>query len=566
MTDSKDRISDFVAAVRKQVNRHRWWTSLTWAVVAGTGCFVVVALWYVLRGYSVPFGWIAVCLFATVVAAVAARSCWSLRRDDAAEYADNHFGLKDATISSLHFADQECTGGYYDLQATQTDRQILPLDVSTIPYKPPRRGITLAAGLVAVAIPLSLKGPSEAALEETRIAETTQQQTETINEELAELVEQLNEETVDPDEKELVDPDKLRKWVDELKSTTDPKEALRQYARLERKLNEARLASQRKEEERLLDRTAEALRKARETERLGETLQQKKYDKASAMLQKMNSAKSQSLDKRRRDLARLKAATQRMAAATRAAKNTDRSGSASSSSPSSSKDANSAGGSRSASSGSGGSGEGNGEMATAIEDLANSVAELDDALKDAERQAADLGESDAETKSQCESCEQCVSDRLSKLCKKLDKLSMCRKAEKKLSRLCKKCSQCQGGLCSSVCNSPNAGGLKAGWGSNAAQRDERDEIVDNGQTTRLKGTKGAGPSLTTVESADDGSGVSTRRSVAKTRNFQRQFESFVAREDVPEQVRDGVKHYFEIIHQFDSASADTITTPGDNGK
>jgi hypothetical protein len=85
--------------------------------------------------------------------------------------------------------------------------------------------------------------------------------------------------------------------------------------------------------------------------------------------------------------------------------------------------------------------------------------------------------------------------------------------------------------------------------TNTARRDERDDLVDNGQTTQLKGTKGQGPSLTTVETAEDGSGVSTRRAVDRQRTFQRQFESFVAREDIPDEVKDGVKQYFQVIHQ-----------------
>ena len=74
-------------------------------------------------------------------------------------------------------------------------------------------------------------------------------------------------------------------------------------------------------------------------------------------------------------------------------------------------------------------------------------------------------------------------------------------------------------------------------------------LVDNGQTTRLEGIKGQGPSLATVEAAEDGGGVSTRQAQQRVRDYQKQFESFVQREDVPEQVKVGVKRYFEIIHE-----------------
>ena len=54
---------------------------------------------------------------------------------------------------------------------------------------------------------------------------------------------------------------------------------------------------------------------------------------------------------------------------------------------------------------------------------------------------------------------------------------------------------------------------------------------------------------------------SHRKGTARQREFKHQFESFVQREDVPEAVRDGVKQYFEIIHE-----ADTETAPKGNSK
>jgi hypothetical protein len=106
-----------------------------------------------------------------------------------------------------------------------------------------------------------------------------------------------------------------------------------------------------------------------------------------------------------------------------------------------------------------------------------------------------------------------------------------------------------------MCLNPKAGGKKPGTGTVASRRDERDELVDNGQTQQLKGIKGTGESLTTTESAESGSGTSTRKGDARQRAFQRQFESFVAREDVPDQVKSGVKRYFEVIHEMQPEQA-----------
>ena len=88
-----------------------------------------------------------------------------------------------------------------------------------------------------------------------------------------------------------------------------------------------------------------------------------------------------------------------------------------------------------------------------------------------------------------------------------------------------------------------------GEGSVESRRDVQEALADNGQNTSLKGIKGQGPSLTRVETAQDGTGVSHRRAEVKQREFQRQYESFVSREDVPEDVKAAVRTYFNTIHE-----------------
>lgn len=557
--NSPGPVEQFVAFVRRRVNLHLLWTTLIWAAAAGAGMLAVVSLVYVLQGYAVPGGWVAASL---MLAAIGGAAAWFWRRlgvEQAARFVDRFYGLKDAVASHLHFARAGRRDGFYELQADYTRRQVSELSPTAIAYRPPRRGLLLAAGLTAVALPLSLRGPSDEVVQRLEQEQAVHQATELSNKEMLELVEELRKEVDDPFEKELVDPDKLRKMVESLEATKDQKEALRQYAQLERELNKARLAIQRKQDEQLLDRAAEKLQEERESKPLGEQLQQKKYDQASQELASMKPEASKPISEQRQQLARLKAASQRMAAAAKANKSASpgkesKSGEKSNSKPSAAK--NASGGSGASGESGAASGEGGGELAENLEELAQSVQDLDESLQEAERQEKESGKCDSQCQSQCQACQNSVNDQLGKLCKNLTKLAIRREADKKLCRLCEKCSQCQG-LCNGLCQkpSPDAGGKKAGWGSNTARREGSDELVDNGQTTQLQGTKGAGPSLTTVESAEDGSGVSNRRSAAKQRQFQRQFESFVEREDVPAQVRDGVKNYFQLIHQMESTPA-----------
>ena len=561
MSDHQGPVEHFVTLVRQRLNRHRLWNTLVWTTVAGAGLLVLLGLWYTLRGYAVPGVAIGATFAAAAIAGLAAWRSGLFSVDAAARASDHFYRLHDAISSYLHFSRSGRSGGYYALQAAQTRDRVEPLDPQSIRYEPPKRGIILAACLVAVALPLSLRGPSVAVLREQELEIQTKDATAVINKALAETVEELRKETADPNEKELLDPNKLRKWVDELKETPDHKEALRQYAELERKFNEARLAVQNKRDEQLLERAAREMEATRETQPLADELKQKNYDKAAEQLSKLAPQQStEPLDKQRKDLARLKAAAQHMAAAARAsqtsAKDTKSSPSGSDAkSQSASASSKSGSGSKDSSAAEGGASEGGGgEMAQSMEDLAKSVSDLDKSLEEAKRQETQQGRCDAKEMGECQACKQSVAQQLAKLGSQLKKLGVCQKCDARLSKLCSMCSQCQGGLCQSaaMCLNPGQkpGGKKPGTGTVASRRDERDELVDNGQTSQLKGIKGTGESLTTTEAAEDGTGTSTRKGEARQRAFQRQYESFVAREDVPEQVKTGVKRYFEVIHEM----------------
>ena len=68
---------------------------------------------------------------------------------------------------------------------------------------------------------------------------------------------------------------------------------------------------------------------------------------------------------------------------------------------------------------------------------------------------------------------------------------------------------------------------------------------------QLQGQKGSGPSDTMVEDTDSGTGISSRRAKAVKRSFAQQVEQFVQRDDVPEEMKLGVREYFERIHEVE---------------
>jgi hypothetical protein len=140
---------------------------------------------------------------------------------------------------------------------------------------------------------------------------------------------------------------------------------------------------------------------------------------------------------------------------------------------------------------------------------------------------------------------------------------------KKLQKLSQCAGQCQGYLgnkeCQSLsqCMGQKPGGKKAGWGSSEDRRAESDPTRDNGNRDQLTGQKGSGPSNTSIESADSGSGKATRTATLQEKVFQRQVESFIQREDVPAEVKEGVKEYFKGIQQVgeDKSTEDKSAKP-----
>lgn len=528
---SSSSIDRFLVRVRRRLNLRTMVRSLVMVLLIASIVMLAVAAFYVVQGYAVDRRWYLVVAGLSVLSLFV---LWVARRVGpmpAAEYADRFFELQDGLVSWLNFSSKHKSGGFYELHAEQTETRVHSLDPQHIDWRP-NRGVTVLAVLLALAaVGLAWKKPSEAVANRIAVEEQTLAETEQINEQLEEIIEELDLQAKDSEERELLEPDKLRELVEELKATRDQKEALRQYARLEQQLNEARTRLQQRRDEHLLNEAAKELEKTRETKPLSQKLSQKKYKEASDELKQAVPDAKKKLSEQQKELAKLRAASQRMAEAAKS--------SASSS----------ANGSGEADDGAGGTS--GGELAEAMQELDDALSQWDESLSEATRQQKMNGECDSECLSRCSACQQNANKKLNSLAKYLSRMQVKRDALQKLNKLCQACSQCQGGLCKKSGSQP--GGKNAGWGTDTARRNEQGPLNDNGQTEALQGIKGDGPSQKTVEAADDGTGTASQVGNAKARSYQRQYESFVSREDVPEEVKSGVKSYFQAIHQIEEA-------------
>ncbi len=555
MSQLNPQVDQFVSSVCKRIDSHRTRNVAIWTTLVGGALMLAVAICYVWPGYRVP--WLLYPCVALMMLWCGFCVALFLRSsdDEAATFADRFFDLKNSLGSCLRFAREGKQGGFYELQASQAQGLVKSLAVEDISYQPPWRLIVPGVLLVGIAVMLGFKPASPEVIARLEEEKNTLAMTAATNEELKELVDELEKSTDDEDERKLLEPDKLRQWVDELKETTDIREAKRQYSKMEMRLNRAAEALRQRRDEKLMDKAADELQKDPESAELSKDLKHKKYDKAADKLKKLKPGdkndqkfKPGKLSKSRKDLAKLKAAAKRMAAAaekTRGGGSKSKGGESSDSKPSD------------------GEASEMSEDASESDDLAEMIEELDDAVEEFDRELEELeleegaGDQDLERgegDDDLDEAERNARARLDELGDRLRKMARRRRARNKLKNLSKKVARSQSS--SGTMESERKGGKRAGEGSDDSFRDQQDERIDNGQNTKLKGLKGKGPSLTQVQAADDGDGTSNRRSEAKQRDFKRQFESFVDREDIPEDLKNGVKEYFTNIHQAEEPSAE----------
>src|SRR5687767_3065000 len=316
-------VDSFLNSVSHRMNKNRACRSLLWAVIAGAGVLLAVALIYVLRGYEVPRYWYAITGGATAVGAIAGAVARRATPAEASVFADGFFGLKDSIVSQRRFETEHKSGGYYDLQAEATVQAVRPLDAARVPFEWPQKLAATATLLTMACVLTAFKSTDQEILD--RIAAETQNEdrSEELKRELLEMVEELAR-SADEEEQKLLNPDELKKYVEELKSTKDLAEAMRQLADLERKMDNAAKALDQKRDEQLMKKAGEELEKEEDPQarELAKKLKNEQFKEAAKDVEKMmpRDEKGKKLSEKRKEAAKLKAAAKRMAAAARSQK------------------------------------------------------------------------------------------------------------------------------------------------------------------------------------------------------------------------------------------------------
>jgi hypothetical protein len=554
-----ENIDSFVRRVRERLNRHLGLDILIRSLCAAGGMLFVLGLGYILRGHRVPLFWYPAVL---ALAVMAGSAWWVIRRRsfyDAAAYADRHFQLKDAVRSYEGFSRAHKHGGVYELQAEHTHAALEHVRATDVKYRWPARTAAICVGLLFSSALMTLKADNPKISEAHRRDEQILAETEQINEQIKETLEQIKEDAQAEDIEKLIAPDRLEKMVDELRETSDLKDAMRQYAKLEKRLNTVLSKLQQRQDEQMYKRMGEALQDSDQAKALGKQLAKRQFKEAAQELEKHKSDETSSSEDQRRQLEKLKSISQRMASeaersrssckAADLAKRLDKAASTAGEALKSSSNGSGQQGSTSSQQGSQSSGtQGSSSQGSSSEGSGSSGVGAP---------GSGSGGPGSEGVNEC----------LDQMAENLNDLDAKCKAQSAIQKLCKALSQSQGRLCDQSAKGDGSGngkcdggggsgdgGLEPGTGSSSNTNANVNDAPSTGDNSVLKGMKGQGPSINTTEAASDGSGSRSGPNARLIQQYRRQAESFIRREDVPEVVKSGVKQYFESIHQSEEGN------------
>lgn len=538
-----DSIAHFLHQVRSHLNRALLMRGLFLALSACASACILWALSWRIFGYAAPhLGYLVIAGMTLIIGLMIYRMKLH-KLQDAAVRADEHFQLKDALTSYLDFQQRpDTTCEVYQLQEKTVERSIARHQPTTIVSRVPHQRKWLSAALSIIAIILALLPHSPAVKDRIAQQQLMLDRSTQVREEMEEIVEEMIA-AMDEQEKELLKPEQLRQWVKDLEGTKDQREAMKQLAKFEQKISEAMKGLEARKDEEILKLAAAELGASQmaEAKQLGKKLENKDFANAKQQLSEIKPAKpkelkklsSEEMKKLQERAAKMKEMSNRMA---NGARKRDFGNQGKNGKNLKATDGKEAGEAK--------------EMDQLLQDLEDAAADADKQL--AEMEEGDIGE-------MAEGAMDKLDKDLEKLGMRLGKLDAKQKARARMKALGKCAGQsqkfCNGqsqllGLAQMQAQQP--GGLKPGTGHLDNKRKGEDERTDNENLTQLKGQQGEGPSRSSVEQADSGEGISGRASTDKNRDFRKQTESLVQRDDVPEELKQGIREYFNRVHEIET--------------
>ncbi len=513
----------FIEKVKSSLNMQIAINAFADAMLICSCGMVIVELLFIVRGYRVELNYLIIpcliALFSIIINYL--KKCYNLKR--AALYADDYFCLNDALVSVLDFEAQTVVDGFHKLHFSSTETVCETTDVESLRLRPPWWKFIASCLIGAVVIILANFNDSPTIVEARDRQQQTVELSEKINRDLQKELKQL-EKKLTPAEKKLLKKSNLDKLVNELKAQQEFKSAMRQYAKLEKMLNKLSAKQQFKNNQQLLNAIARQLLKDRMTKKLGQQFNNGQYRKAAEELRKLKHSgdKQKKLEQLKQVLEKMKKTAERLTG--NESKLKDR-----------------------------------------LNALKSAIDKYDKMMKKNAKQ------NDSVSQESLSKANQNAEEQLDKLSDALEQQQVAESFIDKLMKMRRAMQQAQQqmrGMQSGLGMKPGTGGKQgkggmpgagkgkqpgvgAGIGSATAwnRRETGDELSAKGALNKIKGQQGSGPSQKNIENATSGSAIS-KRVVKQARNeFNYKMEEFIKRNDVPDEMKDGVKRYFSNLHQ-----------------
>lgn len=495
----------FLCALRKRLNFHAFMIATVSAFLTASVFAALISSVFIARGEKVNILFLLApaCLFLVLTACVFFYKRFGLH--DAAEFADKFFGLKDAMVSIIEFKDSP-SSPFHKLLENKTAKECAALSNEKLGLAFPVKRFLVALVFLFLSAGLCALPESHGVLKARLMEEDAKARSEEANKKLKEELEELKKELSD-DEKKLLERSDLQKNMLKLKKTGNKKEALKQYANLEKLLREMTEKSKINFNENLLRKLAEELKKNKSAKSLGNELQRKKYLEASQRMEEMS------------------------AKLNKAAKNGDKC-----------------------------------KLEKMMERLKKLSESIKKALQKQKNESSELSRSMEKLSKSCGAAESCKCDSQKNMEQLTKDMKFIEADMKRLAQALKTHNMKKGFFAkmekmkASFLSAQNfmADGMKGNKGNKKGIGRSPDDSPNSslnptknrGRLSFLSGKKGDGLSESRTEEAASGtgeSGLSAKN--AKTRDFKRQMETFVERDDIPDSMKRGVKKYFSIIHK-----------------
>lgn len=492
--ETKAKIRRFAETGREHLNAGQRVRAVLWALLAFGVVALVAELAFVLRGHRVALPILGIPVVVALTVSVVAYLRFRFSHGKAVGHIDRFFEMKEGLVTADEHIREERGEAIHELQLEQTGQVVASHDPARLRPAMPRRLVSSSIALLIASIALLFVDDSLAVKQQRADEEATLALSDELADELETAMDEMLEKA-DEDVKELLKDPELKELVEQFKADTDRKAVMRKLSEIDRRLAKKQGELDTRADESYLLALADNLRQSKETAALGNALAQRNYRKAAGELEKMQLSDDATPSERK-----------------------------------------------------------------ALEQLAARIGETEKSMSSSQsgsrRNAQDMSSqirkmSEEQKKTgQCSSgCKNCVNQSVGKNSDSMNNLGARKDAQAALDQMRKKLQNCQ----SCMGQGKKPGGQGAGDGVDRSSRPPGYESPAIGTPEHLSGQLGQGESQKVIEEASSGSGTASGVGAeAADVDYGQQVEAFVRREDIPEEMKHGVKTYFKKIQALEN--------------